>query len=61
MYQRAGRRLFIGDRSRRKDHSVPKRLLIAIPPALIVAALAAVDAYAGNVNQHAQLLGRVER
>lgn len=39
---------------------MPKRLLIAIPPALVVAALAAAEAYAGNVNQHAQLLGHVE-
>jgi hypothetical protein len=35
-----------------------KRLLVAVPPALILAALAAAEAYAGNVNQHAQLLGR---
>jgi hypothetical protein len=39
---------------------VPKRLLIAIPSCLIVAALAATEAYAGNVNQHAQLLARVD-
>ena len=36
-----------------------KRLFIAIPSGLIVAALAAAEAYAGNVNQHAQLLARV--
>lgn len=34
-----------------------KRLLVAAPPALILAALAAAEAYAGNTNQHAQLLG----
>ena len=35
-----------------------KRLLIATPPALFLAALVAAEAYAQNVNQHAQLLGR---
>ena len=40
---------------------MPKRLLIAIPSCLIVAALAAAEAYAGNVNQHAQLMARVGR
>jgi hypothetical protein len=35
-----------------------KRLLLAAPPALVLAALVAAEAYAGNVNQHAQLLGR---
>jgi hypothetical protein len=35
-----------------------KRLLIATPAGLIFAALVAAEAYAGNVNQHAQILGR---
>jgi len=35
-----------------------KRLLIVTPPALILAALAAAEAYAGSQPQHAQLLAR---
>jgi hypothetical protein len=35
-----------------------KRLLVATPPALILAALVAAEAYAGSQPQHAQLLGR---
>lgn len=38
-----------------------KRLLIAVPPALILVALAAADAYAGRELQQAQLLGRAHR
>ena len=38
-----------------------KRLLIAVPPTLILAALAAADALAGREQQHAQLLGRARR
>jgi hypothetical protein len=35
-----------------------KRLLVATPPALIVAALVAAEAYPGSQPQHAQLLSR---
>lgn len=38
-----------------------KRLLIAAPPALILAMLAAAEAFAGREHQHAQLFGRAER
>jgi len=38
-----------------------KRLLVATPPALILAALVAAEAYAGSQPQHAQLLGRTPR
>jgi len=35
-----------------------KRLLIVTPPALLLAAFAAAEAYAGSQPQHAQLVGR---
>ena len=35
-----------------------KRLLIATAPTIALAALIVAEASAGNVNQHAQLLGR---
>jgi hypothetical protein len=38
-----------------------KRLLVAVGPALILAVLAAAEAFAGREQQHAQLLGRAER
>jgi len=60
MYQ-ARRPVLLSMTAPTEGPSVPKRLLIAIPSCLIVAALAAAEAYAGNVNQHAQLLARVGR
>jgi hypothetical protein len=38
-----------------------KRLLLATPVGLILAALAAAEAFAGREHQHAQLLGRSPR
>jgi hypothetical protein len=38
-----------------------RRLLVAIPPALVLAALSAAEAFAERDAQHAQLLGRAER
>jgi hypothetical protein len=37
------------------------RILIATPVALLVIGIAAAEAFAGNTNQHAQLLGRLPR
>jgi hypothetical protein len=45
----------------RRRKTMFKRLLIAAPPALILAALAAAEAHAGSQPQHAQLLGRAPR
>jgi hypothetical protein len=38
-----------------------KRIIIAAPVALVVIGIAAAEAFAGNTNQHAQLLGRPPR
>jgi hypothetical protein len=36
-----------------------KRILIAVPPAVVIVAIAAAEAFAGRTPQHAQLLGRI--
>ena len=51
----------VGTSAARNDRRMIKRIIIAAPVALIVIGVAAAEAFAGNTNQHAQLLGRPPR